>query len=1332
MIPVGRSGAGALLGLALSLLVSSPLLHAQTSPKRLSDWLLEQPATPDAYPLGLSWRVPEELSSQRLLFQSLSRELYAFGERSRINSGAVRRLQDWLRTLPVTGRVPVSIADARWLQANPVRDPVLQATHSVLLPSRPRTVTVVTERGERCRVDHLPGREAAAYAEACASPGQAGSDWAWIAQPDGRVQRYGIAAWNREGQDEPAPGAWIWAPARGSEWPERIAELLIRFLATQGPAPDPDRASAVVTPGTASRSRGLEVTSSDWGSVGLLQTPTARMARTGTFSFNLSRTQPYTQGNIFMQPVDWLEAGFRYTDISNRLYGSASNALPNGGQSNKDKSFDMKIRLWSESAWLPQLALGWRDLAGTGLFSGEYVVASKRTDALDWSVGLGTGYVGGRGNVRNPLGRINRSFNTRSGNVGQGGNVALGSYFRGPASLFGGVQYQSPWERWVLKLEYDGNNYQNEPQANNQKQTSPLNYGLVYRAARWLDLSLGMERGNSIMFGFTLHTSLDALEMPKLNDPARVPVATARPAKPPDWSATTREIALQTDWHVRKIEQRGRELRLSIEDAGAQYWRERVDRVAAVLHRDAPAAVDRFALVYGEGGTEVAEHVIDREAWVAQNLRPLPPSERREAVMARSVNKAADDTTLFVSPRKTFEAGLGFDYRQTLGGPDGFILWQVSAVERAKLRLRDDTWLEGSLRLGLYGNYDKFRVTGPSNLPRVRTFLREYLTTSKINMPVLQLTHVGKIGDNQYYSLYGGYLEDMFGGVGGEWLYRPFASRAAYGIDINAVKQRDFRQNFHFRDYQTVTGHATMYWDTGWEDVQANVSAGRYLAKDIGVTLDLSRQFRNGVKIGAFATRTNVSAAQFGEGSFDKGVYLSIPFDAMFTRSTDTNASFLWRPLTRDGGAKLARGAPLYGITGARDERAMLTAPAPRPNELSIPADKREAWSPKPEGPEPYVRIPPKATAAQWMSDSRHEYNLVEALFRQRFRNIQVGFDDSRRLNMSLSNEQIRPISRAVGRAARTALRLAPLETREINVTFYEGAEPVVTYEFADRERLERYMNGAISLKDLAGTIVVRYINPGARVPDPLARLDDLEPDEDPVSIGSLVATPRVVNRVARDSAEAARNATNVNWLQAGLVGAGLTVASSVFDRRADRFAKDHANNGWIKKGTSVGNALPWIGLGAAALLAFDGTDPQRSRTGYAATEAGAIAFLTATGLKYAVARARPQEELGNGSFRASSTNAGTSSFPSRHAVVAWAVATPFAKEYGADWLYGAAVLTNLARVGSREHWVSDTVAGALIGYGIGQVFWESSRSRSKDEPRVLLNLSGVKLAWEW
>ena len=133
-----------------------------------------------------------------------------------------------------------------------------------------------------------------------------------------------------------------------------------------------------------------------------------------------------------------------------------------------------------------------------------------------------------------------------------------------------------------------------------------------------------------------------------------------------------------------------------------------------------------------------------------------------------------------------------------------------------------------------------------------------------------------------------------------------------------------------------------------------------------------------------------------------------------------------------------------------------------------------------------------------------------------------------------------------------------------------------------------------------------------------------------------------------------------------------------------------------------------------------------------AAAEAGVTAGLAATVLKYAVGRARPESGLGTTSFDPGSTASDHGSFPSRHVAVAWAVATPFAREYNADWLYGVAALTNLGRIGSRAHWVSDTVGGSLLGYAIGRLFWEASRKpQSQGIPRVLLNPTGVSLAWE-
>jgi hypothetical protein len=203
------------------------------------------------------------------------------------------------------------------------------------------------------------------------------------------------------------------------------------------------------------------------------------------------------------------------------------------------------------------------------------------------------------------------------------------------------------------------------------------------------------------------------------------------------------------------------------------------------------------------------------------------------------------------------------------------------------------------------------------------------MTTSQLYLPNLQITHSGKLVNDQYYSFYGGYLESMFAGVGGEWLYRPWHGPLAFGIDINRVQQRSFEQDFSFNNagsqtnYRVTTGHASTYWDIGWESVLVKFSVGRYLAGDTGATINLGRAFNNGVEIGAWVTKTNVSAAQFGEGSFDKGIYLKIPFDVMTTSRSSGAANLVYQPLLRDGGAQLNRGITLYNSTNLRDKRSM-------------------------------------------------------------------------------------------------------------------------------------------------------------------------------------------------------------------------------------------------------------------------------------------------------------------------------------------------------------------------------------------------------------------------
>ena len=947
--PVGRAclicGSAAMLsgGAVRAAMPDAPATASAPTPapasivtgERLSAWLLRQPAQQDRYPLGLRWDVPEERAPQEALKQRLAGMLGAL-RADKTPDGESLAL--WLRKLPVTGRAYVSNADPRWLEVNQQDDPVLRLGQSVSLPLRPQTATVVLDDGALCQVPYRAGVLALDYLRSCATDADQ-RDVVWIAQPDGRTFRYGTGIWNAQSQEAPAAGAWIWAPSRRSGLPDTFSDDFIRLLATQGVAADgagrpvgasPEAQRNVPT----ARSRDLPVTASDWGEIGLLQTPTSRMARAGDARFHYSYVQPYTRATVMFQPLDWLEGGFRYSQISNQLYDPS---LTISTQSYKDKSVDVKVRLWEETRWIPQLAVGARDLGGTGLFSGEYFVANKRTGDFDWSLGLGWGYLGARANLRNPFGLISDQFDNRPVTAGTGdtGTSNSKAYFRGRTSLFGGVQWQTPIEPLILKAEYDGNSYKREPFNNQINQRVPINVGAVYRYNPTVDLTAGIERGNRAMLGVTFHGGLDMLMQPKVLDPATPAVADTAPVADPAWNRTAAEIESLTGWTVDVISRQGDTLNVRLSNANGQYVASRLDRMTAVLHRDAPASIRRFTVDFTGRGTQLGRKSIQRIDWIALHREGLSPAQREQRDAGYTTGPLVSTTTpatpfspVWQNESGRLRGGLSPSFYQSLGGPDTFLLYQVGVRGSAEYRIAEKTWISAAANLRVLDNYDKFQYTAPSDLPRVRTFVREYATTSRFSLTNLQLTHAEQLSDNHFAMVYGGILESMFGGVGGEYLYRQRASRWAFGVDVNRVRQRAFDQRFSFRDYEVNTGHATVYWDTGWNDVTARLSVGQYLAGDKGATLEVSRRFANGVSVGAYATKTNVSAAQFGEGSFDKGIFVTFPFDAILPRSTNTTGSILWQPLLRDGGARLARSETLYGLTSLRDPRTFQIAPA--------------------------------------------------------------------------------------------------------------------------------------------------------------------------------------------------------------------------------------------------------------------------------------------------------------------------------------------------------------------------------------------------------------------
>lgn len=156
-----------------------------------------------------------------------------------------------------------------------------------------------------------------------------------------------------------------------------------------------------------------------------------------------------------------------------------------------------------------------------------------------------------------------------------------------------------------------------------------------------------------------------------------------------------------------------------------------------------------------------------------------------------------------------------------------------------------------------------------------------------------------------------GYLEPMFAGVSTELLWKPVNARYALGVEVNRVKQRELNQRFGLQDYEVTTGHVSAYYDIG-NGFQTRVDAGQYLAGDVGAALTVAREFHNGWRIGVFATKTDVSSEDFGEGSFDKGIEVKVPLHWLTGKPTGNAFTTVLRPVQRDGGARLDVAGRLY------------------------------------------------------------------------------------------------------------------------------------------------------------------------------------------------------------------------------------------------------------------------------------------------------------------------------------------------------------------------------------------------------------------------------------
>lgn len=652
------------------------------------------------------------------------------------------------------------------------------------------------------------------------------------------------------------------------------------------------------------------------GMPGLFDMPTAHQMTDADLSLTFAGFETTGRATLRFQITDRLAGSFRYLYVDDFL----------GNGDYFDRSFDISYLIMDEGRYRPAVQVGLQDFGGTGIYAAEYIVATKTFGALRATGGIGWGRFGSQNGFSNPLGVVSDNFDQRPeaiSGIDTTGQLDTSNWFRGDAAFFGGLEYAVN-DRLRLALEYSSDAYEAEEDRIDFQVKSPVNVGLSYAFRNGTNIKAGWLYGTTA--GVQLSYVLNAKEprhppLVRAGAPQPVAVRGRRSAQDLGWtqdsglpdraSAAFGQAIAADGLTLDQMVLRANSVEVRYRNGGAMPQAQALGRMSRVLTNLMPASVEEFVFIAAsENGLPGSRIVIQRSD--VEELEFAPDGAWQ--IFARSrINDAGDSGLGFDLARGSTQKltwGVGPYVQSSYFDPDSPVRFEGGVQASGRYEPTPGLVFSGLARHRVFGNRDDLPESN-SVIQRVRSDNALYAQEGETALVNLTAAKYFRPGKDLYGRVTAGYLESMYGGLSGEVLWKPVDSRLALGAEVNFVKQRAFAQDFDFQDYEVVTGHVSAYYKAN-NDFHYQLDVGRYLAGDWGGTLTVDREFDNGIRIGAFATITDVPFEDFGEGSFDKGIRIDIPISAITGQRSNTRIARTIRPVLRDGGARVNVEGRLY------------------------------------------------------------------------------------------------------------------------------------------------------------------------------------------------------------------------------------------------------------------------------------------------------------------------------------------------------------------------------------------------------------------------------------
>lgn len=656
---------------------------------------------------------------------------------------------------------------------------------------------------------------------------------------------------------------------------------------------------------------------------GYINMPSSRMGHPGELSFGYSWVHPYSIFSARCQFLNHLEITGNYRVF----HGIEDKKLSKHGFGDlSDKGVNFKWAIWTpeESEYhLPGFAIGMEDILGTKAFNSTYFVLTHIFKCVNLELSFGYG-----------MKRLKRWF----------GGV-LWMPWRESCSFLRDIAFVAEWDATDYK------NPKHEHHPDGRKRHGYINYGIKYRLWEMIDFSVSYVRGHKFSGSISAFYNFGETEgfLPKYEDPTPYlspsvtePIGRLRPedALMTDliYAFAEQGFTIHEGWLLADDEGE-RVLRLVIRND--RYYRETDirHRIHHLLTYLTPSDISEVIVVMEEEDLLIHEYCYHWTELGRFHCRQMSIYEmdlltpRREVSCLNPYNGrklfALDDfeweldispkmKTLFGSSRGKFKFGAGINV-----GLSGY--WRKIYY----------SFQLGYMPFITFSHCSDMDMLNPSQLLNVHSDALNYYKQKCVTIDELYIQRNWNLGyagvcKGWFSRLSVGYFTQEYAGVAGELLYAPAHTCWAIGFEADGLRKRTVRglglspvvrkldgYKPTWRKFWGSQFFMDLYYDWKCAHIKFKVSAGQFLARDLGARLQVCRYFRSGLQVGLWYTWTDAHDVINCKTYHDMGVFVSMPLDILYPHRSRSVWQYWMSAWLRDCGYRTCTGTGLYDIIQA-------------------------------------------------------------------------------------------------------------------------------------------------------------------------------------------------------------------------------------------------------------------------------------------------------------------------------------------------------------------------------------------------------------------------------